>query len=94
MKKEVRSSIHGDNSFGVAAVILGILSIIFASITGVLFGIIGLFFSAKQNQINSNVWSKWGRILSIIGIILSILTIALIIGGYVTNPELFSKLTG
>ncbi len=76
MKKEEESKqVHGDNSFGVASVVLGILSIVFASLFGIVFGIIAFVFSNKQQRIFKNKWSKWGKILSIIGIISSILAI-------------------
>ncbi len=64
---------ESDNSFGIAGVVLGILSIVFSSITGVVLGIVGLVFSTKQNKIAKNKWSKAGKILNIIGIILGII---------------------
>ncbi|MFH1425639.1 MAG: hypothetical protein ABIG28_02850 [archaeon] len=79
MKKE-------DNSFGIAAVLLGILSIVFASANGVIFGIIGLIFANKQQKVSKNKWGKNGKILSIIGIILSIILIIILI----VKPELLA----
>ena len=64
-----------DNSCGVTSVVLGILSIIFASAVGIVLGITSLIFAIKQNKISKNKWSKAGLILSVIGIILSIITI-------------------
>jgi|WetSurMetagenome_2_1015567.scaffolds.fasta_scaffold174179_3 hypothetical protein len=88
MKKEEKGSTNYDNSFGVASVVLGILSVIFASILGILIGIIALVFSVRQAKINPNSWSKWGKILSIIGIVLSILTVVLLLTGLFANPGL------
>jgi len=68
---------EADNSFGIASVILGILSIVLASVPGIIFGIIGLFFASKQKKIHANKWSKAGFILAIIGIILSVVVIYL-----------------
>ena len=71
MAKE--DKITNDNSFGTSSVILGILSIIFSSIPGLILGITALVFAMKQKKIEKNKWSKWGMLLSIIGIILSII---------------------
>ena len=68
-KKEVRAS--KDNSFGIAGVVLGIISVLFLS-NGIITGIIGLVFSLKQKKLNANKWSKAGIILNVIGIILGI----------------------
>jgi succinate dehydrogenase/fumarate reductase cytochrome b subunit len=65
MKKE-------ENSFGVAAVVFGILSIIFASLNGIILGIVALVFAKKQQSLGSNKWGKNGKVLAIIGIVLSI----------------------
>ena len=79
-KKEERSS--NGNSFGIASVILGILSIIFVLfvIISPVLGILGIIFAIKQKKINKNKWSTAGLVLSIIGLVLSILFLALIIG--------------
>ena len=66
---------EGTNDCGTVAVVLGILSIIFASAIGIILGITSLVFAIKQNKIQKNSWSKAGLILSIIGIILSIIAI-------------------
>ena len=47
-----------DNSFGIAGVILGILSVLSLNIVGIVLGFIGLTFSRKQNKIAKNKWSK------------------------------------
>lgn len=91
MKKEVKQSAQ-DNSFGVASVVLGILSIIFASFNGLILSVIALIFANKQRKINANKWSKAGKILGIIGLVISIALIVLIIVGLATNPDLLSSL--
>ena len=90
MKKEESKLTSNDNSFGVASVVLGILSILLASLNGIILGIIALVFSQKQTAISANKWSRAGKILSIIGIIVGILTLVLIILGITQNPELFN----
>lgn len=92
MKKEEEKR-KFDNTFGLASTILGILSIVFASINGIVFGIIGLVFAHLQNKRFQNSWSRAGKILSIIGIILSIILITLIIIGFIKYPELFRTLS-
>lgn len=65
-----------NNNFGVTAVVFGILSIVFSlvfPIFGIVFGVISLIFAIKQKKINKNSWSKAGMILSIIGILLSLI---------------------
>ena len=82
-----------DNSFGVAAAVLGILSIIssFIPIIGLILGIISLIFGIKQKNIMRNRWSKAGIILSIIGIILAIIIWASAIY-LLNNSEFISQL--
>ncbi|MBU0467239.1 MAG: DUF4190 domain-containing protein [Nanoarchaeota archaeon] len=76
MKKEAaKKQTSADNSFGIASVVLGIFSIVFASVNGVILGIIGLIFAVKQQKRAPNSWAKSGKILSIIGIILSIVVL-------------------
>ena len=72
----VKESVKDGNSLGVTSVNLGILSIIFSLFIpalGVILGLISLIFGLKQRRVNRNSWSKSGIILSIIGIVLSIL---------------------
>jgi heme/copper-type cytochrome/quinol oxidase subunit 2 len=65
----------GDNSFGVASVILGILAVLFSilPIYGIVLGIIGIVFACLQRKRANNKWALWGLILSIAGIVMSIL---------------------
>jgi len=81
-----------DNSFGVGGVILGILSIVFSSITGVILGVIGLIFSVKQNKIARNKWAKAGMILNIIGIIIGIIFFVYALNSIINNPDFLSQL--
>lgn len=77
------------NSFGIAAVILGILSIVSTLgqiAPGVLLGIVGIVFAIKQKRVSKNSWSKAGLILSILGIILNI--VALLVSVYYIFPYL------
>lgn len=91
-KKEVRSSSKsGENSFGVAAVVLGVVSIVFSifnSVAAVLFGIIGLVFASKQHSSHPTPWAKWGRVTNAIGIILGIVFTIVAIWLYAKNPSL------
>lgn len=73
-----------DNSSGTASVILGILSIttiplilfaVAAPFVGLTLAIISLFFALSQKKAGKNNWSKWGMILSIIGIVLNLIVI-------------------
>lgn len=83
MKKEGRkSTLMTDNSFGLASAIFGAQSLILPLLSPVLlpsiaFGVIGLVMSSKQNKFGKNSWSKWGKALSVIGILLSVLAIVL-----------------
>lgn len=80
MKKEVKkiqTSSAMDNSCGVTAVVLGILSIIFASIYGIILAIIAFIFASRQQRTSPNIWSRRGQILAIVGLILSILSLVL-----------------
>ena len=87
-----------NNSYGLASVILGILSIVFAlsvlfgSIAGLILGIIGLFFSIKQNKISKNKWSSAGMILSILGIALNIFVLIWLLTTFVSIVKQFQDL--
>jgi|SRR3989338_2972067 len=87
MKKEI--SISEDNSFGVASVILGIFSIMFSSppLYGIILGIISLVFANKQQKRKANRWGKNGKVLAIIGIILSVVFSILFLW-LLQNPEI------
>lgn len=74
-KEENTTSKSGDNSFGVSSVVMGIVSIILslnAPLGSLFLGIVALIFANKQNSISANKWSKNGRTLAIIGIILGV----------------------
>ena len=89
MKKEETK--QHDNSFGIAAVVLGIVSIVLASLNGLLLAIVALVFASKQQKINANRWGKNAKILAIIGIILSILAVAFSFW-IAKNPQILSGL--
>ncbi|MEK6818389.1 MAG: hypothetical protein AABY10_00475 [Nanoarchaeota archaeon] len=73
MKKEEVHE-HKDNSFGVSSVIFSVLSVLLSTtpIQGIVLAILGLALARKQSKHLKNKWSKAGCILSIIGLILSI----------------------
>ena len=68
-----------DNSFGVAGVVLGIISIVLVGSLGVVLGIVGVIFGINQKKIKNNSWAKWGIILNIIGIVLGIIVTYILI---------------
>jgi protein-S-isoprenylcysteine O-methyltransferase Ste14 len=88
MKKEE----IGDNSFGTASVVIGIMSIFSPSIFGVILGIVSLVFAKKQIKKGKNKWSKAGKILGIIGIVLGIIWLLIFITSLLNNPEIFSQI--
>ena len=92
MAKEV---VKDNNSYGTASVILGIFSVLFSSppLYGVILGVISLIFANKQNKAHKNGWSKAGKILSIIGIILSIVFFIFILWVQ-KNPDVYAKMFG
>ena len=73
------------NNSGVAAVVLGILSILFGisiflgSFAGVILAIISLVFALRQRKVHSNIWSTWGVILSIAGLAINLAIIIILI---------------
>ncbi len=98
MKKEVgeKDRNSNDNSFGILGVTLGILSIIFSSppINGLVLGILGLVMGIKQDKNNKMGWGKVAKILSVIGIILSIIMWIVLTYTLRTHPELLTQFGG
>ncbi|MCA9485837.1 MAG: hypothetical protein KC506_03260 [Nanoarchaeota archaeon] len=90
MKKEAKSVTSKDNSFGVASVILGIIGILSGG-NGLIYGIIGFIFASKQQRHTPNSWSKAGKILSIIAVILGIVSIIIAIKYFTQNPDLLNQ---
>ena len=90
MKKE-DLAMHKDNSFGTASVVLGIISIIFSSIIGLILGIIGLIFALKQKKLSKNGWAKAGIILNVIGVILGIIVFVMALKTILNNPAFLSQ---
>jgi len=77
MIKEEKSN---DNSSGVASLVFGVLSTLFCIliIPSIILGILGISFGINQRRKSNNKWALTGIILSVIGIILSILLIWMI----------------
>ncbi len=91
MKKEemkVSSPRTNDNSFGVASVVIGIVAIVFASLSGIVLGLVGLYFAMKQKSVNPNRWSRNGMILNIIALVVSLIVIGISVW-YIQNASLF-----
>jgi disulfide bond formation protein DsbB len=90
----------GGNSFGIASVILGILSTVlfFTILPSIILGVTGIIFGLIQRKRSKNNWAIYGIVMSIIGIILSILIFIYFIGlvgdaktqidACLANPEL------
>lgn len=81
-----------NNDFGIASVIIGILSVLFSILIGIgiILGILGLIFGFVQRKKEKNKWSLWGIILSIIGIILGILIIWALVSYISSSVELYA----
>ena len=63
----------GDNNFGLASVILGIIgSVLGVLVFPIVISIIGLIFGIIQIRKQKNKWAIWGIVLSALGIIISI----------------------
>lgn len=97
MKKEMASK--GATGFDVAALVLGILSVVLAFLPwgpalSILFGIIGLILGFMQKRRGQTRLGRAGMILSIIGIVLSVLAIAIAYVYLKNNPELLAQLQG
>lgn len=84
VKKEISSNSH-NNDFGLASVVLGIMSIAFAlqgallSFGAIALGIVSFIFSMKQKKHHHNKWARSGMVLSIIGVILGITLLVIVI---------------
>jgi len=63
---------EGDNSFGVASVVLGILSVLSFIVfpIALILGVISLVFGILQRKRSKNNWANSGIVLAIIGILL------------------------
>lgn len=98
MKKE---GVTTENSFGVAGVVLGIVSIVlslFSSpVAGIALGIVGLVFSYKQKQHGANAWSRAARTLNIVGIVVGVIVFIafFVLSSYLAqNSDLLQQLAG
>ena len=70
-----------ENNFGLASFILGVLSAVFSLFIypGIILGILGLIFGIVQTRKKNNNWAIWGIVLSIAGVILSIVIVVNIV---------------
>jgi len=97
-KSTVKSNTNSsDNSFGLASAILGIMSIIFAtsdSVGGIILAIIALVFANKQNSVSETKWSRYGKILGVLGLILNIILLITAIIFIVQNYDKISQIGG
>jgi len=84
-----------NNNFGIAAVILGIISISFLAVpiigsgAGLILGIITLIFAFVQKKKSNNKWAKAGIILGIIGITFNALVTWWVISGISQAMQLY-----
>lgn len=86
MKKDGESG----NEFGLLSVVFGVLSIVSLSAAGIVMGILAVIFAYQQNKRDANKWSKAGKILGIIGIVLGI--IMLIVVYWAVSSDLLANL--
>ena len=100
MKKEagnesVKKSSKDPNNLGVWSLVVGMLSVMTspAPFLGVILGVVGFFLASTQEKREKNSWSKAGKILSIFGVIFSII-IFLVALWVSKNPEFYSQITG
>jgi hypothetical protein len=81
-------------SYGIASMVLGILSLVFSVIfpLAILLGILAIVFGIKQKRIKGNGFATTGLITGVVGILLSIFVVVAIILlaklAYYGNPEL------
>lgn len=62
------------NSFGVASVVLGLIgSVLGVFVLPIVLSILGLIFGIIQYKKEKNAWAIWGIVLSLVGILISVL---------------------
>ncbi len=86
MKKE------DDNSFGIASVSIGAVSLALSFSNqpiAIILGIVAMILSKKQHK---NDWSRWGRNLGLASIIISVILIIVVIVVISKNPDLLNQL--
>ncbi len=71
---------EGDNSFGVASLIFGLLSLVLIfTLTGfvaaIICGIFAIIFGLVQKKRENSAWATWGIILGLIGILVNLFII-------------------
>ncbi|VVB83293.1 Uncharacterised protein [uncultured archaeon] len=74
-EKKVKESKIKGNSLGASGFTLGVLSILFCGIFGVIFSIVGFIFCFVQQKKKPTKLGKVGLILNIVGFVLSIVYI-------------------
>ncbi|MBU0907132.1 MAG: hypothetical protein KKD18_02860 [Nanoarchaeota archaeon] len=94
-KEPTKKSPKDPNAYGVWAMVVGMFSVITspAPVFGLILGVVGFFLASAQEKREKNSWSKAGKILSIFGIIFSI--IIFILALWISkNPELLAQYGG
>ena len=81
----------GDNSFGIASVVLGItsISVSFLILPSAILGILSIIFGCLQYKTNKNKWAIWGIVLGILSLVL---TLALLYYYSVLSSQLAAQL--
>lgn len=72
---------------GISGFTLGILSIIFAGLLGMIISVIGFIFCMVQQRKNPNKLTLAGIILNVIGFILSIIFVYVIFSGMLDTSQ-------
>ena len=83
------------NSVGLVGFIFGTLSVVLFSVLSLPLGVLGIIFSIYQNKRAPNSWSKWGLVLSIIGIILGVIAAIALVKQFnylMNNPQLLRQI--
>lgn len=73
VKKSVKAEAKDiGEGLGISGFTLGILSVVFAGLTGILISIIGIILSGTQQKMKSTKLGKVGLIINIISLVLSV----------------------
>ena len=95
MKRGAGARTDSGEAWGLVSFVFGILSIIGAliiPIIGIVFAILGIIFWYVQRRRGSTRFSRAGFFLSLTGIILAIVLVAIIAVVAAKNPELIARL--
>lgn len=85
-EKRGEKNLCGENAFGIAGFILGILSIIYIGWAGILIALVGFFLSLYQQKKNPTKAGRIGLVLNIIGFVAGIIVVA--VYAYILLPKL------